>query len=82
VASAIILLSYSVTRRSTRSGRSGCSLLEKFVGFDNYQFIIDNPQRFVANTHLPRQQPGLADSSLLPLYPWTRLRRAGVEGEV
>lgn len=33
-------------RRSFQDNRS-----ENWVGFDNYRFIIDNPQPFVANTH-------------------------------
>lgn len=33
-------------RRSFMDNRS-----DHFVGFDNYQFIIDNPQPFVADTH-------------------------------
>ncbi len=33
-------------RRSFMDNRS-----DNFVGFDNYQFIVENPQPFVANTH-------------------------------
>jgi alpha-glucoside transport system permease protein len=42
----LVFPTVDTVRRSFYSARS-----EHFVGFDNYRFIIENPQPFVANTH-------------------------------